>query len=141
MSISTIPINDTPFTIAGKEFASRFLMGTGKFKNKRDLEDSILSSGTEIVTVALRRIDLDRHEENILEYIPKNITLLTNTSGARTAEEAIRIARLQPGDEGDGVDLRGAEDAAAGEGDQQGGQCRGQSVHGGKSWAFGEPSC
>lgn len=94
MSISTIPINDTPFTIAGKEFASRFLMGTGKFKNKRDLEDSILSSGTEIVTVALRRIDLERHEENILEYIPKNITLLTNTSGARTAEEAIRIARL-----------------------------------------------
>ena len=80
--------------IAGKTFTNRFLLGTGKFKSKRDLEESILSSETEIVTVALRRIDLERHEENILEYIPKNITLLTNTSGARNAQEAIRIARL-----------------------------------------------
>lgn len=94
MNTSVIKLNDTPLTIAGKQFASRFLLGTGKFKNKSDLEESILASGTEIVTVALRRIDLERHEENILEYIPKNVTLLTNTSGARTAEEAIRIARL-----------------------------------------------
>ncbi len=47
-----------------------------------------------IVTVALRRIDLERHEDNIVEYIPKNVVLLTNTSGARTADEAVRIARL-----------------------------------------------
>src|SRR5690349_7340492 len=84
-TIQTQSINDTPLTIAGKQFSSRFLLGTGKFKSKRDLEESIISSETEIVTVALRRIDLERHEENILEYIPKNITLLTNTSGARTA--------------------------------------------------------
>lgn len=80
--------------IAGKEFSSRFLLGTGKFKNKTDVTACIEASGTEIVTVALRRIDLERHEENILEYIPKGITLLTNTSGARNADEAVRIARL-----------------------------------------------
>lgn len=80
--------------IAGKEFKSRFFLGTGKFKSKKDLADSIEASGTEIVTVALRRIDLERHQENILEYIPKHVTLLTNTSGARNAQEAIRIARL-----------------------------------------------
>lgn len=87
-------INSTPLTIAGKTFESRFLLGTGKFKNKSDLEESILASSTEIVTVALRRIDLERHDDNILEYIPKTVTLLTNTSGARNAQEAIRIARL-----------------------------------------------
>lgn len=88
------PIQDTPLTIAGKTFHNRFLLGTGKFKNKSELTESITASGTELVTVALRRIDLERHEENILEYIPKNVTLLTNTSGARTATEAVRIARL-----------------------------------------------
>ncbi|MBF0479961.1 MAG: thiazole synthase [Candidatus Omnitrophica bacterium] len=80
--------------IAGKSFKSRFMLGTGKFKNKNELTECITLSGTEIVTVALRRIDLNRHEENILEYIPKHITLMTNTSGARNAEEAVRIARL-----------------------------------------------
>ncbi len=87
-------IEDTPLTIAGHIFKSRFLLGTGKFKNKTDLAESITASGTEIITVALRRIDLERHEENILEYIPKNITLLTNTSGARNAQEAVRLAHL-----------------------------------------------
>lgn len=86
-------MNDT-FKLGGREFKSRFLLGTGKFKNKAELKDSITASGAEIVTVALRRIDLDQHEENILTYIPKNVTLLTNTSGARTADEAVRIARL-----------------------------------------------
>jgi thiazole synthase len=85
---------DSPLVIAGKSFTSRFLLGTGKFKNKKDLNDSIASSGSQIVTVALRRIDLERHEENILEHIPSHITLLTNTSGARNAQEAVRIARL-----------------------------------------------
>ena len=85
---------DEPLIIAGKTFTNRFLLGTGKFKNKQDLKDSIISSGAQIVTVALRRIDLERHEENILEYIPEHITLMTNTSGARNAVEAVRIARL-----------------------------------------------
>ena len=90
---TTTQINDT-VTIGGKTFTSRFLLGTGKFKNKKDVAASIDASGTEIVTVALRRVDLERHEENILEYIPDHITLLTNTSGARNADEAVRIARL-----------------------------------------------
>jgi len=88
------PITDSPLTIANKTFTTRFFLGTGKFKNKIDVSESIASSEVELVTVALRRIDIEHHEENILEYIPKNITLMTNTSGARTAQEAIRIARL-----------------------------------------------
>jgi len=87
-------MSDTPLVIAGKSFSSRFLLGTGKFKSKNDLKESITASGSQIVTVALRRIDLERHEENILEYIPSDVTLLTNTSGARNAQEAVRIARL-----------------------------------------------
>lgn len=87
-------LQDSLFKIAGREFKNRFLLGTGKFKNKTDLAQSITASGTELVTVALRRIDLERHPENILEYIPKHVTLLTNTSGARNAQEAVRIARL-----------------------------------------------
>jgi thiazole synthase len=87
-------MTDTPLVIAGRSFTSRFLLGTGKFKSKKDLSESITASGSQIVTVALRRIDLERHEENILEYIPPEVTLLTNTSGARNAQEAVRIARL-----------------------------------------------
>ena len=82
------------FKLANKEFTSRFLLGTGKFRNKGDLKAGILASGAQIVTVAVRRIDAEQNEHNILEYIPEGVTLLTNTSGARTAEEAIRIARL-----------------------------------------------
>ena len=87
-------MEDTPFIIAGRTFKNRFLLGTGKFKNKTDLAQSIAASQTELVTVALRRVDTERHPENILEYIPKNVTLLTNTSGARNAQEAVRIASL-----------------------------------------------
>ena len=87
-------LTDSPLVIAGHTFNNRFLLVTGKFKNKTDLKESIQASGTQIVTVALRRIDLERHEENILEYIPKDVILLTNTSGARNAKEAVRIAHL-----------------------------------------------
>jgi thiazole synthase len=81
-------------TIGGKDLTSRFLLGTGKFRSKEIMREAILRSGAEIVTVALRRIDLDRTEENILSFIPDNITLMVNTSGARNATEAIRIARI-----------------------------------------------
>ena len=87
-------LQDTPLIIAGQTFTNRFLLGTGKFRSKTDLAESIRASGTQIVTVALRRIDLERHEENILEYIPEGVVLMTNTSGARNADEAVRIARL-----------------------------------------------
>jgi len=80
--------------IGGKELRSRFLLGTGKFKNKTDLREAIAESGTEIVTVALRRVDIEEHEDNIITHIPKDTILMTNTSGARTADEAVRIAQL-----------------------------------------------
>jgi thiazole synthase len=94
MKIKQPTIQDTPFTIAGRTFSSRFMLGTGKFKNKSDVTECINVCGAQMVTVALRRIDIERNEENILEYIPKDITLVTNTSGARNAQEAVRIARL-----------------------------------------------
>jgi len=89
-----VKYEDTPLVIGGKTFTNRFLLGTGKFKNKMDVTESIKASGTQMVTVALRRIDLERHEENILEHIPDGVTLMVNTSGARNAQEAVRIARL-----------------------------------------------
>lgn len=87
-------MTNLPLIIADKTFSNRFFLGTGKFKNKTDVTESITSAKIELVTVALRRIDLTRHEENILEYIPDNVTIMTNTSGARNAKEAIRIAHL-----------------------------------------------
>ena len=79
-------------TIGGHEFQSRFILGSGKFS--LEMMKAVIQYGeAEIVTLALRRANTGS-EENILDYIPKDITLLPNTSGARTAEEALRIARL-----------------------------------------------
>ncbi|OPY74507.1 MAG: Thiazole synthase [Syntrophorhabdus sp. PtaU1.Bin058] len=80
--------------IGGRELKSRFLIGTGKFGNKQVMREAIVSSGAELVTVALRRIDIENNNENILAFIPENITLMINTSGARNAREAVRIARI-----------------------------------------------
>lgn len=78
--------------IGGKEFNSRFILGSGKFS--LELVKAVIEEGeSEMVTVALRRANIGGMN-NILEYIPSNVTLLPNTSGARTAEEAVRIARL-----------------------------------------------
>ena len=78
--------------IGPREFHSRFFLGTGKFSLDKTAA-AIEASGTEMVTLALRRANLGG-EGNILDYIPKTVTLLPNTSGARNAEEAVRIARL-----------------------------------------------
>ena len=79
-------------TIGGHEFQSRFILGSGKFS--LEMMKAVIEYGeAEIVTLALRRANTGG-EENILDYIPKDITLLPNTSGARTAEEALSIARL-----------------------------------------------
>lgn len=86
-------IND-PFIIGGRELKSRFLLGTGKFKSHEEMKQTIVQSGTQVVTVALRRIDLEKSEDNILSFIPEKTVLLVNTSGARTAKEAVRIARI-----------------------------------------------
>ena len=84
--------------IADREFTSRLLVGTGKFASNELMRDALVASGTEIVTVALRRADLSgKHDPyaNILDFIdPKRFLILPNTSGARTAEEAVRLARL-----------------------------------------------
>jgi len=82
------------FILGGEEFSSRLLIGTGKYGNNKILPEVVKESGTNMVTMAVRRVDLDNKEENIIEYIPNNIILLPNTSGARNAEEAIRIARI-----------------------------------------------
>ncbi|MHB8908125.1 MAG: thiazole synthase [Syntrophales bacterium] len=86
---------DTPLMIAGRSFGSRLLMGTGKFSSARVMKDALRASGAEIVTVALRRVDLDDAGDNILSAVdPARYLLLPNTSGARNAEEAVRLARL-----------------------------------------------
>lgn len=81
--------------IAHKEFSSRFFLGTGKFASSALLKECIKASETQIVTVALRRVDLDSPQDSILKAINQDkVLLLPNTSGARDAEEAIRLARL-----------------------------------------------
>ena len=84
--------------IAGRTFTSRLLLGTGKFSSNELMRDALAASGTEIVTVALRRADLSGTSDpfaNILDFIdPEKYLLLPNTSGAVNAEEAVRLARL-----------------------------------------------
>lgn len=83
---------DDKLVIGNKEFNSRFILGSGKFSLEL-IQSAIEHANAEIITLALRRAQTGR-VENILDYIPEHITLLPNTSGARTAEEAVRIARL-----------------------------------------------
>jgi len=80
--------------IAGREFSSRLFLGTGKFPSNAALQAAIESSGTEMVTVALRRIDVTADEDILDAVDPGRVLLLTNTSGADDAEEAVRLARL-----------------------------------------------
>lgn len=81
--------------IADKEFNSRLMLGTGKFSSNKVMAEAIEKSGTEIVTVALRRVDIENENDNMLSVINRNkYLLLANTSGARDAGEAIRLARL-----------------------------------------------
>ena len=80
--------------LKGYEFESRLLTGTGKFSDKNLIAPMLEASKSNIITMALRRINFENPKENILNYIPKHITLLPNTSGARNAEEAVKIARI-----------------------------------------------
>lgn len=81
--------------IAGREFSSRLFLGTGKFSSNKLMEESILASGTEMVTVAMKRIELDDKEDDMLKHIQHpHIQLLPNTSGVRTAEEAVFAAQM-----------------------------------------------
>jgi thiazole synthase len=84
---------DDDLVIAGRRFGSRLLLGTGKFPSNDALAATIASSGTGIVTVALRRVD-PTAEQDILDALPSRVLLMTNTSGALDADEAVRLARL-----------------------------------------------
>jgi len=87
---------DDPLVIADRTFRSRLIVGTGKYATNQVMVDAIRASGTEMVTVAVRRIDLDRtKEEGILFHLdPQEFFLLANTAGCYTAEDAVRYARL-----------------------------------------------
>ncbi len=82
-------------TIGGREFSSRLFVGTGKFSSNRIMREAIAASGTEMVTVALKRIDTDNSEDELLNHVlSPNIQLLPNTSGVRDAKEAVFAAQL-----------------------------------------------
>src|ERR1051325_9002151 len=83
------------FVIAGKQFRSRLIVGTGKYKSGEETAVAIEASGAEMVTVAVRRVNLDRSKESLLDHIDaKKYFLLPNTAGCYTAEDAIRAARV-----------------------------------------------
>ena len=88
--------SDDRLTIAGIEFTSRLWVGTGKYKNFAETQKAIEASGAEVVTVAVRRVNItDRASENLLDYLdPKKYKILPNTAGCYTVEEALRYARL-----------------------------------------------
>jgi thiazole synthase len=86
-----------PFVFGGRTFTSRLIVGTGKYATFPQMREALLTSGAEIVTVAVRRVNLtDRSDarESLLDYIPKGMTLLPNTAGCYNAEDAVRAARL-----------------------------------------------
>jgi thiazole synthase len=95
---STLPFTaaDSSLTIGGRSFRSRLLVGTGKYRSNAEMVQAIEASGAEVVTVAVRRIDLDHtKEEGVLYHLdPSRFFLLANTAGCYTADEAIRYARL-----------------------------------------------
>ncbi|MFA6665050.1 MAG: thiazole synthase [Armatimonadota bacterium] len=80
--------------IGGRELTSRLFLGTGKFAGNKLISGVVNASGVQVITVAVRRVDTSFAEENILTYIPEDCILMPNTSGARNAKEAVRIARL-----------------------------------------------
>lgn len=82
------------FRIGGFELKSRLFIGTGKFSDRALIKDVIAESGAQVVTVALRRVNPENPQDNVLSFVPDDVVLMPNTSGARNAEEAVRIARL-----------------------------------------------
>jgi thiazole synthase len=92
---STDPLADAPLRVGGRTFRSRLFLGTGKYPSHEIMRAAHEASGTECVTVAVRRVNLDRREASLLDFVDtKRITLLPNTAGCFTAEDAIRTARL-----------------------------------------------
>src|SRR5437773_293003 len=96
MTTALETIRDEPLTIGGRTFQSRLMVGTGKYPDMETMVRAIEASGAEVVTVAVRRVNLDRAKANsVLHYLdPKHVFLLANTAGCYTAEDAVRYARL-----------------------------------------------
>src|ERR1700750_3397244 len=82
------------FKIAGKAFTSRLIIGTGKYRTHDEMKAAHRASGAEMVTVAVRRVPLDRSSESFLDYLNPSLQILPNTAGCYTAEDAVRTARL-----------------------------------------------
>jgi thiazole synthase len=82
------------FEVAGRTFASRLIVGTGKYRSFEEMKAAHRASGAEMVTVAVRRVPLDRKTESFLDHLDPSLTILPNTAGCYTAEEAVRTARL-----------------------------------------------
>src|SRR5881227_4399151 len=82
------------FEIAGRTFTSRLIVGTGKYRSFEEMKAAHRASGAEMVTVAVRRVPLDRKTESFLDHLDPSLTILPNTAGCYTADEAIRTARL-----------------------------------------------
>ncbi len=94
---TTAPLNDKPLIIAGKNYHSRLLVGTGKYKNNEETKQAIETSGAEIITIAVRRTNIGQNpdEPNLLDILPPDqYTLLPNTAGCYTTEDAVRTCRL-----------------------------------------------
>jgi len=84
-----------PWSVGDLSLSSRLLVGTGKFRSHEVMREALRASGAEIVTVALRRVDLERTDQgDVLDFVPTDMHLLPNTSGAVDADEAVRLARL-----------------------------------------------
>ena len=96
MSTTLSATADTPLVIGGRTFTSRLLVGTGKYRSNAEMVAAIEASGADVVTVAVRRVDLDRSKDSsILHHLsPERFFLLSNTAGCYTAEDAMRYARL-----------------------------------------------
>jgi thiazole synthase len=96
MTVTEHDVRDAPLTIGGRSFRSRLMVGTGKYRDNPTMVRALAASGAEIVTVAVRRVNLDRRvEEGILHHLdPARFFLLANTAGCYSAEDAVRYARL-----------------------------------------------
>ena len=93
MSVS-VSTQSESFEIAGREFISRLIVGTGKYRSFEEMKAAHRASGAEMVTLAVRRVPLDRKSESFLDHLDPKLTILPNTAACYTAEEAVRTARL-----------------------------------------------
>src|SRR3712207_6408427 len=81
------------FEVGGRTFHSRLIVGTGKYRSFDEMKAAHRESGAEMVTLAVRRVPLDRREESFLDHLDPSMTILPNTAGCYTADEAVRTAR------------------------------------------------